>query len=45
MNKKYQVNNIFNDNGLIFNEIISKFIISFLDNDFELLSFDINSNL
>lgn len=40
MFKKYQVNNIFNDNGLTLNELITKFLISFLDNDFELLKSD-----
>lgn len=40
MHKKYQVNNIFNEEGLTLSEIISKFILSFLENDFELLKSD-----
>ena len=33
MNKKYTVNNIYNDNGISFNELVSKIFKSFLDED------------
>lgn len=33
MNKKYKVNNIFNESGVTLNELISKFLVFFLDNE------------
>lgn len=40
MNKKYRVNNIFNESGLTFNELISAFLLSFLDKEFKLYTND-----
>lgn len=34
MEKEYKVNNIFNENGVSFNELISAFLTSFLDKEF-----------
>lgn len=51
MNKEYKVNNIFNKDGITFNELISNFLLSFLDNDFKIqenngiINTDIISNL
>lgn len=51
MEQEYKVNNVFNENGLTFNEIINNFLVSFLDKEFNLLenngiiSTDIISNL
>lgn len=36
MEKEYKVNNIFNDEGLTFNEIINHFLVSFLDKEFSI---------
>lgn len=33
MDKKYTVNNIYNDNGIFFNDLVSKLFTSFLDED------------
>ena len=33
MNKEYKVNNIFNESGVTLNELISKFLVVFLDNE------------
>ena len=33
MKKEYKVNNIFNENGLPFEELISTFLLSFLDKE------------
>ena len=35
MNNNYRVNNIFNDDGLTFNELINTFLVSFLDKEFD----------
>ncbi|MBQ7140875.1 MAG: hypothetical protein IJO32_05170 [Bacilli bacterium] len=46
MNKEYKVNNIFNDNGVTLSELISTFLISFLDIEFNFKNnTDIISNL
>lgn len=51
MNKEYKVNNIFNESGITLNEIISNFLLSFLDKEFNLyenngiINTDIISNL
>jgi len=51
MNKEYKVNNIFNDNGVTLSELISTFLISFLDMEFSfknnngIINTDIISNL
>ena len=34
MNKEYKVNNIFNESGLTLSDLISTFLISFLDKEF-----------
>ena len=36
MEKEYKVNNIFNENGITLNELISNFLASFLDKEFNL---------
>ena len=36
MKKEYKVNNIFNENGVTFEELISTFLLSFLDKEFRL---------
>ena len=33
MKKEYKVNNIFNENGVTFNELIDTFLSSFLDKE------------
>ena len=51
MKKEYKVNNIFNENGITLNELISNFLASFLDKEFNLyenngiINSDIISNL
>jgi len=51
MNKEYKVNNIFNESGITLNEIISNFLLAFLDKEFNLyesngiINTDIISNL
>lgn len=51
MKKQYKVNNIFNENGVTFNELISTFLVSFLDKEFNnnenrgIVNTDIISNL
>lgn len=51
MNKEYKVNNIFNETGVTLNELVSTFLLSFLDNEFNLdgnsgiMNTDIISNL
>lgn len=34
MKKIYKINNIYDENGLTFNELINNFLISFLDKSF-----------
>ena len=34
MNKEYKVNNIFNESGQMLSDLISTFLISFLDKEF-----------
>lgn len=34
MKEIYKINNIYNDNGLTFNELINNFLTSFLDKEF-----------
>lgn len=34
MNKEYKINNIFNESGEKLSDIISKFLLSFLDKEF-----------
>ena len=34
MKEEYRVKNIFNDSGVAFNELISNFVLSFLDKEF-----------
>lgn len=36
MENEYKVNNIFNETGVTFNELISNFLISFLDKEFNI---------
>lgn len=36
MEKEYKVNNIFNENGVLLNELISTFLSSFLDKELNL---------
>ena len=36
MDKGYKINNVFNEDGLTFNELISTFLVSFLDKQFNL---------
>ena len=51
MKKEYKVNNIFDEAGITFNEIVSTFLISFLDKEFnnfennDIMNNDIISNL
>lgn len=51
MKKEYKVNNIFNENGVLLNELISAFLASFLDKEFNnrenngIINTDIISNL
>ena len=51
MENKYKVNNIFNEEGLTFNELITKFLDSFLDKELNIygnkgiINTDIISNL
>ena len=51
MEKEYKVNNIFNENGITLNELISNFFFSFLDKEFNnrenngIINTDIISNL
>lgn len=51
MEKEYKVNNIFNENGITLNELISNFLTSFLDKEFNnrenngIINTDIISNL
>ena len=40
MNKEYKVNNIFNESGQTLSELISAFLISFLDKEFNNLESD-----
>jgi|GEM_PF-5830823 len=40
MKENYKINNIYNDNGLTFNELINNFLTSFLDKEF--MSIEIN---
>ena len=35
MNKEYKVNNIFDESGRTFSDLISTYLISFLDKDLE----------
>ena len=37
MNNKYKVNNIFNDDGIIFNDLITKTILSFIEQDISIM--------
>lgn len=51
MEKEYKVNNIFNENGVSLDELISKFLASFLDKEFnnhknnDIININIISNL
>ena len=51
MESEYKVNNIFNETGVTLNELISNFLISFLDKEFNIyennsiMNTDIISNL
>ena len=51
MEKEYKVNNIFNEKGVTLNKLISTFLASFLDKEFNLyevngiINTDIISNL
>jgi len=45
MNKKYKINNIFNENGLTLNDLISKIFTSFQDEDLSLFESDDTINL
>ena len=51
MEKEYKVNNIFNENGITLNELISNFLASFLDKEKKnhenngIINTDIISNL
>lgn len=51
MNNNYKVNNIFNESGITFNELMSTFFSSFLDKEFNIcgndgiINTDIISNL
>ena len=51
MKKEYKVNNIFNENEITLNELISSFLSSFLDKEFnnyknnDIINADIISNL
>lgn len=51
MESEYKVNNIFNETGVTLNEIVSNYIISFLDKEFNIyennsiMNTDIISNL
>lgn len=51
MEKEYKVNNIFNENGITLNELISNFLVFFLDKEFNncenngIINTDIISNL
>ena len=40
MKENYKINNIYNDNGLTFNELINNFLTSVLDKEF--MSIEIN---
>ena len=51
MKENYKINNIYNENGLTFNELINNFLTSFLDKEFNnkeingIINTDIISNL
>lgn len=51
MKENYKINNIYNDNGVTFNELINNFLTSFLDKEFMgieingIINTDIISNL
>lgn len=51
MEKEYKVNNIFLESGITFDELISSFLLSFLDKEFNIyenngiINTDIISNL
>lgn len=51
MNREYKVNNIFNENGVTLNELMSNYLISFLDKEFNIyenngiINTDVISNL
>ena len=51
MREEYKVNNIFNEAGMTFDELISTFLLSFLDKEFNIyensgiIDTDIISNL
>ena len=51
MKKEYKINNIFNEKGVTLNELISTFLVSFLDKEFNnhenngIINTDIISNL
>lgn len=36
MKEKYKINNIFDETGITFNELISTFLLSFLDKEFDI---------
>ncbi len=43
MKEEYKVNNIFKEDGIIFNELVSTFLLAFLDKEFNNL--DKNTNI
>ena len=46
MKKEYRLNNIFNETGVTLNELISNFLISFLDKELGILNSNIkNTNI
>ncbi len=47
MKEEYRIKNIFNENGVAFNELISNFLLSFLDKEFNNIIRDgiINTNI
>lgn len=45
MNKGYEVNNIFNNSGETLNDIVSTYLISFLDKELNEFESDINDRI
>ena len=44
MDKKYTVNNVFDENGITLNDLITNLFITFLDEDLNVLEFNDISN-